>query len=71
MPKWLLTVIEKVAIFVGIPVAKLLFPNVPDYVWTLIAAALDKIDGADDPHEVAQEFHKACEGIGCKPELKK
>ena len=68
IPKFLIDLLVRLAMAVGLPYLMKKFPNWPSELWDIIKAILNYVDEAGDkPAAVKQvrEQLKSCDGIGC------
>lgn len=68
MPDWLIKVILSLVVSIGLPIAQKLMPWVPQPVWDAIKEILKNVHLVEDPHTLAEQFHKStkeCIGVAC------
>lgn len=72
MPQWLITLLVKLAVAVGIPYLAKKFPNLPKEVWDMIEQIIKFINASPDPAAATrtiQEKVNECTGPQCSARI--
>lgn len=73
MPQWLLSLLIKLALSVGLPAAMKYVPGISGEVWKIIEEILRHILEAEDKPQAVRNLRakvKECTGAGCPVDLK-
>lgn len=75
MPAWLIQILVRLAIAIGIPALVKLFPNIPQAIIDIINQLLVALEGnKDEKKALIADAHlqvkRVCEGIACETDVK-
>lgn len=68
MPAWLISLLIKLAMAIGLPLLKSAFPSVGAQVWAIIEDILNHLKTTANPVQSVADIHaavKSCTGVGC------
>lgn len=74
MPAWLINLLVKLAVSIGLPYLVKKFPGLPSEIWKMIEEILSHIKDSDDKPEATRKIQskvRECTGVGCAPRIKK